>query len=371
MKGKVLMAVLGLLGIVALLGGIKALQIGAMVAQAGHMTAPPETVATAKVTRRAWQPELHAIGSLSPVQGVMVSAELSGVVRKIGFENGAAVRKGDLLVQLDTDLEEAQLRSAEAQAELAKLDLDRARQLRADRTIAQSELDTVESRHKQAVASVEALRATIAKKTITAPFSGRAGIRKVNLGQFVDAGKPIVSLQSTDPIYADFHLPQQRLAALRAGLTVNLKTDAFPDRAFEGTLSAINAEVDETTRNVHLQATIPNPDGALRPGMFVGVAVILPGKEDVLTIPATSVLYAPYGNSVFAIEDLPGGGKVVRQRFVRLGPTIGDFVAVSEGLKEGEEIVSTGAFKLRGGMPVSINNAIGPEPQVRPEPDDT
>ncbi|HPA20262.1 MAG TPA: efflux RND transporter periplasmic adaptor subunit [Verrucomicrobiae bacterium] len=371
MKGKVLISVLGLVGIVVLLGGIKALQIGAMVAQAERMVPPPESVATAKVTRRPWQAELHAIGSLNPVQGVMISAELSGVVRKIGFENGAVVRKGDLLVQLDTDLEEAQLRSAEAQAELSKLDLDRAKQLRADRTIAQSELDTVDSRHKQAVAQVEALRATIAKKTLTAPFSGRAGIRKVNLGQFVDAGKPIVSLQSTDPIYADFHLPQQRLADLRTGLAVNLRTDAFPDRAFDGTLSAINAEVDEATRNVHLQATIPNPDGALRPGMFVRVAVVLPNKENVLTIPATSVLYAPYGNSVFAIEDAPAGGKIVRQRFVRLGPTIGDFVAISEGLKEGEEIVSAGAFKLRGGMHVSVNNAIGPESRLQPEPDDT
>lgn len=371
MKRKILIAVAGVALIAVLLGGIKAMQIGAMIAQGEQMVPPPESVSTAKAERRAWQPELRAVGSLAPVQGVTISAELSGVVRKIGFENGATIRQGDLLVQLDTDLEEAQLRAAEAQSELARLDLERARQLRADRTIAQSELDTVESRFKQAIASVEALRATIAKKTLKAPFSGRTGIRQVNVGQFVDAGNPIVSLQSMDPIYADFFLPQQHLAKLATGLVVRVETDSCPGRSFPGALSAINAVVDEATRNVRLQATVPNPDGVLRPGMFARVAVVLHGKEDPLTVPATSVLYAPYGNSVFVLEDAGGGAKVVRQRFVRLGPTMGDYVAVSEGLKEGEEVVSAGAFKLRGGMPVSVNNTIVPEARLRPEPDDT
>lgn len=371
MKGKIIIAVLGLLVVVGFLGGSKALQIGAMIAQAEQMTPPPESVATSKVTLRPWQPEIHAVGSLSPVQGVTISAELSGIVREIGFENGATVNKGDLLVRLDTDLENAQLRSAEAQAELAKLDMERAKRLRADKTIAQAELDTADSRHKQMAAAVEALRATIAKKTIVAPFSGRAGIRKVNLGQFVEAGNGIVSLQSVDPIYADFHLPQQRLADLRPDLDVILQTDAFQGRTFAGRLSAINTEVDEATRNIRLQATIPNPDGLLRAGMFIRIAVLLPDKKDLLTIPATAVLYAPYGNSVYALEDAPGGGKVARQRFVRLGPTLGDFVAVSEGLKEGEEIVAAGAFKLRGGMAVTVNNSIGPDQSLRPTPDDT
>lgn len=371
MKGKILITVLLLGGIIAFLGGAKTLQFGAMMAQAEKVAPPPEAVATAVVAPREWQPELNAVGSLSPVQGVMIKAELSGVVREVGFENGATVKKGDLLVRLDTDLEEAQLQSAEAQAGLARLDFERAKRLKTDKTIAQAELDTVESRHKQADAAVAALRATISKKTITAPFSGRAGIRKVNVGQFVEVGNPIVPLQSVDPIYADFHLPQQRLADLRPDLAVNLQTDAFEGRTFSGKLSAINTEVDEATRNVHLQATIPNPDGLLRPGMFVRTAVLLPGKKDLLTIPATSVLYAPYGNSVYAIEAGPNGGKVVRQRFVRLGPSIGDFVAVVEGLKEGEEIVAAGAFKLRGGMAVSVNNTIAPPSSVHPKPDDT
>jgi membrane fusion protein, multidrug efflux system len=371
MKRKILIALAGLALIAGMLGGIKALQIGAMIAQGEQMVPPPESVSTAKVERRAWQPELRAVGSLSPVQGVMISAELSGVVRKIGFESGATVNRGDLLVQLDIELEEAQLRSAEAQTELARLELERARQLRADKAIAQSELDTADSRNKQAVASAEALRATIAKKPLTAPFSGRTGIRQVNVGQFVDAGKPVVSLQSMDPIYADFFLPQQRLSDLATGLKTRVDTDSCPGRSFEGTLSAINAVVDEATRNIRLQATMPNPDELLRPGMFARVTVILPGKEDLLTIPATSVLYAPYGNSVFVLENAEGGGKAVRQRFVRLGPAMGDYIAVSQGLKEGEEVVSAGAFKLRGGMPVSVSNTIAPEARLRPEPDDT
>ncbi len=370
-KRGIVWAIGGLVLAAGVLGGIKALQIGAMIAQGEQMVPPPESVSTAKVERRAWQPELKAVGSLSPVQGVMISAELSGVVRQIAFENGATVRAGDLLVQLDTELEEAQLRSAEAQAELALLELDRARKLRDDKTIARSEWDAVDSRHKQALASVEALRATIAKKTLRAPFAGRAGIRQVNVGQFVDAGNPIVTLQSMDPIYADFFMPQQRLAELATGLRVRVETDSCPGKEFGGTLSAINAEVEAATRNIRLQATVPNPDGVLRPGMFVRVAVLLAGKEDLLTIPATSVLYAPYGNSVFVLEQADGGGRVARQRFVRLGPSMGDYIAVSQGLKEGEEVVSAGAFKLRGGMPVTVNNAISPETHLRPRPDDT
>lgn len=371
MKRKVLVAVVGLVLVVGLLGGIKAWQIGAMIAQGEQMVPPPETVSTAKAERRTWQQELRAVGSLSPVQGAVISAELSGIVKEIGFENGVRVKRGDLLVHLDTDLEEAQLRSAEAQAELAQLELERGRKLRDDKTIARSEWDTVESRYKQAVASVEALRATIAKKTLKAPFSGRAGIRQVNVGQFVDAGDPIVSLQSMDPIYADFFLPQQRLAQLTTGLVVRVETDSCPDRAFDGALTAINAEVDEATRNIRLQATVPNPDEALRPGMFARVAVLLPGKQDLLTIPHTSILYAPYGITVFVVEQGEGGAKVVRQRFVRLGPTLGDFVAVTEGLEEGAEVVSAGAFKLRNGMPVAVNNEIAPAASLAPKPEDT
>lgn len=371
MKKQIVMAAVVLATAAVLLGGIKALQIGAMIARGEQMAPPAESVATAKVEPRMWTPELRAVGSLSPVQGVTVSAELSGVVRRIGFENGAPVGKGDLLVQLDVELEQAQLRSAEAQAELARLDMDRARQLRGQNAIAQSELDTVDSRHKQATAAVEALRATIAKKTLSAPFAGRAGIRQVNLGQFVDAGKPIVTLQSLDPIYADFFLPQQRLAELRTGLAVRIETDAFPGRNFDGKLHAINAEVEAATRNVWVQASLPNPEGALRPGMFVRVAVLLPRQERLLTIPGTAVLHAPYGDSVFVVETAENGAQVVRQRFVRLGPPMGDFVAVTQGVKENEEVVSAGAFKLRNNMPVTVNNAVGPESRLRPEPDDT
>ena len=337
---------------------------------------PPMTVTSAEVKQENWAPLLSAVGSISPVQGAMISSELVGVVAEVGFESGATVKKGDLLVRLDTSVEEAQLRSADADTELARADVERSRDLAARKVVSKAELDSAEAKFKQKSAITDNMRALIDKKTMRAPFDGIAGIRAVNVGQMVKAGDQIVPLQSLDPVYIDFALPQQRLAELSKGLEVQMHTDSFPGRTFQGALTAINSAVDTATRNVSVQATLPNPDHVLRPGMFAKVDVVLPRKEPVVVIPATAIAYAPYGDSVFVIEKKkdPKSGKesqVIRQQFIRTGETRGDFVTVTQGLKAGETVVSSGVFKLRNGMTVVINNELAPKPQLSPTPAQT
>ena len=365
----------GLIAVVVLLVGIKGLQI-VKITSSGGGGMPPTTVTSAEVKQENWAPLLSAVGSVSPVQGAMISSELPGTVAQVGFESGAVVKKGDLLVRLDTSPEEAQLHSADADTELARADAERARDLATRKVISRAELDAAESKFKQKSAMTDNMRAIIAKKTIHAPFDGIAGIRVVNVGQTVKEGDHVVPLQSLDPVYVDFALPQQRLADLSKGLEVDMRTDAFPGRVFHGTLTAINSAVDVATRNVSLQATLPNPDHVLRPGMFAKVDVVLPAKEQVLVIPATAIAYAPYGDSVFVIEKKKDEKtkremQVIRQQFIRTGETRGDFVTVTNGLKGGETIVGSGVFKLRNGMPVVINNELAPKPEISPTPAQT
>src|SRR5437867_2594582 len=302
---KLIIGAIGLVAVIAFvvtpLVFVKGLQI-AKLKSGGAAGMPPTTVTSVEVNQENWPPLLSAIASVSAVQGATISSELPGTVADVGFESGAVVKKGDLLVRFDTSAEEAQLRSADADTELAKADLERARDLAARKVISKAELDTAESKFKQKTAMTENMRAIIAKKTMQAPFDGIAGIRMVNVGQMVKAGDQIVPLQSLDPVYVDFALPQQRLADLSNGLEVNMHTDAFPGRVFHGTLTAINSAVDVATRNVTLQGTFPNADHMLKPGMFAKVDVVLPRKEPVLAIPATAIAYAPYGDSVFVIE---------------------------------------------------------------------
>lgn len=376
LKGPIFWVVLGLIGLLFLFGGIKVLQIFTMVSAGAKMVPPPTTVTSAVVKQTDWQPILSAIGSISPVQGATISAEIPGMVAEIGFESGKPVKKGDLLLKLDASSEIAQLRSAEADAELAKSDYDRARDL-ADRTvISKAELDAAESKYAQKKAMVDNMQAVIAKKEIHAPFDGFAGIRSVNPGQMVAAGDPLVSLQTLEHVFVDFSLPQNALGKISDDLPVRVTTDAVPGREFSGALSAINPAIDQATRNVKLQATLDNGDHALRAGMFAKVRLLLPEKNSVLYIPATSVAYAPYGDSVYVIEKkhdekTKQDELVLRQQFVRLGEARGDFVAVKEGLKAGQEVVGTGAFKLRNGMNVVIDNKLAPKAQFSPNPDDT
>ena len=354
------------------IGGIKFLQIYTMI-KGGQPPMPPTTVTSAPVRAEHWAPELTAVGSVAAVQGAMLAAELPGTVAEVKFDNGSRVKKGDVLVQLDVSSEEAQLRSAEADAELARVAEERARNLRKDNVISQSEFDTADATFKQKVAQVDNMRAIIAKKTIRAPFDGEAGIRQVNPGQMVPAGQQIVSLQALDPIFVNFALPQQRLSELKDGLVVRVTTDAVPGHQFKGKLTAINSQVDEVTRNIQVQATLENKERLLQPGMFVTATVILPQEQTTIVIPATAISYAPFGDSVFVIEKkhdekTKKDGLVLRQQFIRTGETRGDFVAVTKGLKPGEQVASTGVFKLRNGASVVIDNKMAPNPQLHPTP---
>ncbi|HLP78198.1 MAG TPA: efflux RND transporter periplasmic adaptor subunit, partial [Candidatus Paceibacterota bacterium] len=306
-------------------------------------------------------------------QGVNVTPEIAGTVVEIAFESGATVNKDDLLVRLDTSSEKAQLRALEAQANLAQINAERARQLRVDKTVSQSELDTAEATLAQAKANADAIRAAIEKKTIRAPFAGRLGIRKVNLGEYVDSGKSIVSLQALSPVYADFSLPQQNLAQLKPGMKVVVTTDTYTNKTFEGVLTAINPDLNQNTRSVLLQATLDNTNQLLRPGMFARIEVLLPIENTVLVIPATSILSNPFGDSVYIIEkgtNAPDNGLEVRQQFVRTGQARGDFITVETGLKPGTKIVASGLFKLRNGMAVVENNGIAPKANEAPRPPD-
>jgi membrane fusion protein (multidrug efflux system) len=380
MKKRILFAILGIILVITALGGIKTLQIRSMIASGKQFVPPPETVTTAAVSADSWETALTAVGTLNAVQGVIVSAELAGKVVRISFEPGTSVKKGDILLHQDTTSEEAQLPGAQSQVSLNRANQKRADQLFKDGIISQADHDSAVSNTAQAQAQADTIRATIAKKTIRAPFSGRLGIRQANLGQILREGDPIVTLQSLDPIYADFTLPQQLLSQVRLGLPVRVTSDALPGETIQGKITAISPQVDADTRNIKVEATVSNRSEKLRPGMFVNVAVGLPVRQKVLAIPATAVLYAPYSDSVFVVEDAKDnkdskdgkggkGGKQLRQQFVRLGEKRGDFVAVTGGVKEGDTIVSTGVFKLRNGQSVVIDNKLAPPFQQSPKPE--
>jgi membrane fusion protein (multidrug efflux system) len=372
-KKRIILALAGLVVLIVILGTIKALQIGAMIDQGKKFVPPPETVTSTTVKGESWETTLTAVGTLNAVQGVTVAAELPGKVVHIAFEAGSPVKKGDLLVRQDTSSEEAQLPGAIAQVNLTRLNLERSEELLAKGMIARVDRDNAVANAEQARAQADNIRATIAKKTVRAPFSGILGIRQVNLGQLLREGDPIVVLQSLDPIYVDFTLPQQEFSKVRQGLSVHITSDALPGETIEGRVTAISPQVDVDTRNIKVEATVNNQGQKLRPGMFVNVAVGLPARRTVLAIPATAVFYAPYGDSVFVIEEAKGGkdskgGKTLRQQFIRLGQKQGDFVAVTSGLKEGEVIVSTGVFKLRNSQSVVIDNKLAPDFQKAPSP---
>lgn len=373
MVKKVILSVIAVVLVLVALGGVKALQIGNLIAFGKSFSPPPETVSTATAKEEKWQETIPAIASISAVQGVKVTAEVAGTVAEIKFESGAVVAKGDLLVHLDTATEEAQLRALEAQVELSELNFKRMENLRRENTVSQAELDQAASDLKQKRATADATRATIEKKIIRAPFAGKLGIRQVNLGQYLDAGHIVVSLQSLKPVYADFSLPQQDLARLKPGLPVRVTTDTYTNEIFSGTITALNPDLDSATRSVRLQATLSNDRELLRPGMFARVEVLLPDEHPVLAIPATSVLSAPYSDSVYVVEPSTNGagGLIVRQQLIRTGRAKGDFVSVTVGLKPGERVVTSGIFKLRNLMPVVENNEIAPSSEKKPNPSDS
>ncbi|MGA2016746.1 MAG: efflux RND transporter periplasmic adaptor subunit [Opitutaceae bacterium] len=371
---KITLTVVGLVVVLVLIAGIKALQIVALVTAKSEP--PLESVSTAEAKLETWQETLTSVGSMTAVQGVTVAAELDGKIVQIAFESGSPVKAGDLLVKQDTSVEEAMLRSAEAGVDLARVNLERTRELLAKATVSQSQFDSDAATYKQAIAAADNIRATIAKKTIRAPFTGRLGIRLVNLGQSLKAGDAIVSLQALNPIYVDFYLPQQQLRQIATGLTVQLDGDALPGRPMEGKITAISPDVDASTRNVRVQATVDNAGERLHPGMFVDVAIELPVANKVVTIPATAILYAPFGDTVYVVDRKPAGKggaiqNVVRQQIVRLGTHRGDFVAVASGINAGDTIVTSGVFRLRPGSAVNVNNSDAPKAELAPKPSDS
>jgi membrane fusion protein (multidrug efflux system) len=387
-KGKVWIAtIIGLVVVVVVLVGVKVGQIRAMIQAGQSFVPPPESVTSVNVAASTWQSRRAAIGSLVAVHDVMLGAELPGLIREVAFDSGKTVKRGAVLVRLDTTNEEAQLAAAVADAELAKTTLERARALRKGGANTPVDLEVAEARAKQTQATVANIQATITKKTIRAPFDGRVAMKQVERGQVVSPGTPIATLQSVDPIFAEFALPQQALADLKTGQTATMRVDSFPGKTWQGTISAVNSEIDSATRNIRVRATFPNKDGTLRPGLFVNVDVSAADQRQVLLIPATAVIYAPYGDSVFVLEPKAGDAKapdpkidqkkagdppalVAQPRFVRLGERRGDLVAVVSGLAQGETVVSNGAFKLRKGMTVMVNNALAPPVELDPKPTD-
>jgi membrane fusion protein (multidrug efflux system) len=359
---------------VGVLGVFKVLQIQAMIAQASAFQPPPEAVTTIKARPERWPATISAIGTVRAVRGVTVSADLPGVVESILFESGRSVREGDILVRLDTRQERAQLAAAEAQRDLARINLDRTRGLVEQGILAPAELDRVTAEHRQAEARVGEIRATIERKQIRAPFAGVLGIRQVNLGQYLEGGAPIVPLQSLDPVHVDFSVPQQQVGAMKLGGEVGVTAEGLGAPA-SGRITAIDSVVDEATRNVEVEATLDNPGRRLRPGMFVQAQVRTGATASILALPASAISYAPYGDSVFVVSDMkrPDGTayRGVRQQFVKLGAARGDQVAVVSGLAPGDEVVTSGAFKLRNGAAVLVDNSVQPANSAAPKPEDS
>lgn len=373
MKKTIFLTLIGLIILIAAIGGIKALQIGKMIKAGSQYVQPPEPVNTAKVKSVSWEIAIPSIGSLTAVQGVTVATELPGKVVEITFTPGSGIKQGELLLRQDTSSEEAQLPGAQAAVTLASLNLSRTKSLIAQEMISQSQLDTAQANFQQAQAALENLRSQVAKKTIRAPFSGRLGIRLVNLGQSLREGDAIVSLQTLNPIFVDFQLPQQNMGQLKQGMPVRVSADGLPGRQLTGKITAINPHVNSATRSIGVQATLQNEENFLRPGMFVNIEVVLPKTKTVLSIPTTAVVYAPYGDSVFIVEEKQSkDGKKqleLRQQFTRLGEKRGDFVSVLSGLSEGESVVSTGVFKLRNNQTVVVDNSLAPEFKQNPQPE--
>lgn len=366
---RVLVSIFILLLTLGGLGGIKAGQIGAMIAAAQNAPPPSASVSVAPAERQNWRPRVRAVGSVVAARGVTVSTEVAGIVKHLGFESGEKVRRGEMLVQLDASIEAAQLEAAKASLELAEVSLNRAKGLSKRNINAPAELDSAEATAKEARAQVANIEAQIAKKTIRAPFAGRLGIRKIDLGQILQPGTPIVGLQQLDDVYVDFFLPQAELGLVEVGQEVELNIEGWEVQP-RGAVSTIEPSLDPASRNVQVRAKLPNEDERLRPGMFADVAVLLQAEREVIVVPATAVLYAPYGSSIYVVQDAEdGSGKVAKQVFVELGERRGDFVAVTSGLEAGATVVSSGAFKLRDGMAVRIEKA-SLEYSLEPKPED-
>jgi membrane fusion protein, multidrug efflux system len=361
--------------IVTALGFVKFKQIQTAIAQGAAFQPPPEAVTTIVARDEKWPSTLTAIGTMAAVQGVSVSADLPGTVVAIGFASGQAVREGDVLARLDTRQEQAQLAAAQSQHELARLNFDRMQGLLNERVISRAEFDRATADQRQTDARVGEIRAAIDRKTIRAPFAGILGLRQVNLGQYLSGGDALVTLQALNPIYVNFGVPQQSSGQMQVGRAVRIIADELSGTEFTGRITALDSVVDPATRNVQVQATLANPRGTLRPGMFVQTEIVLGAATPVVALPASAISYAPYGDSVFVVTDLKTDKgqtyRGVRQQFVKLGSARGDQVAIVSGVKAGDEVVTSGVFKLRNGAAVQINNSVRPANSLTPKPENS
>ncbi len=351
--------------------------VGQMIAKAmSAQQAPPVTVSTTTAQMTAWQPELKAVGTVRAARGVDVTTEIAGLVRTVYFQSGDNVQAGQVLVQLNADADKALLHSLQAEAELARTTFERDKQQFAVKAISQATLDVAQADLKSKLAQVAQQAADVEKKTIRAPFSGRIGISTIDPGRYLNPGEQIVTLQSFDSVYVDFLLPQQDAAQIALGQAVSVVTNTHPDRTFEGTITAIDPKVDPQTRNIQVEATLPNPKHDLLPGMFAAVQVQAGQVQHFITLPQTAVTYNPYGETVFVVEKKPSGPQgapeqlIAKQTFVTPGATRGDQVAIADGLKEGDTVVTSGQLKLKSGSPVTVNNDIQPSNEAAPQPTD-
>lgn len=349
-----------------ILAAVKTVQILAGIAEGKKHGPPPEAVTTVVATGERWRDTFTTVGSFAAVKGATLSTQESGNVVRIGFESGARVAEGQMLIELDRSVEEANLQGASARSDVALQNLARAQTLRTQSAVSAANYEDAQARAKQSDAEVRSIKGIIERKTIVAPFSGRAGIRAVNVGQYVTAGTPLVPLYSVDPIHFNFSVPQQIAPALRDSTErVSITVDAFPGRVFEGRVTAVNPNINEVTRSVDVQATVTNATEDLLPGMFGEVRIELGAARDVIALPVTSVQYAPYGNSVYVVERDEAAGaeqkaaptpQKIRQQIVQLGDRRGDFIAVLKGVQPGDEVVTLGTFKLRPGALVIVRN---------------
>jgi membrane fusion protein, multidrug efflux system len=361
--------------LVGALGFVKFKQIQTAIAQGAAYQPPPEAVTTIIAEQAQWPSTINAIGTMAAVRGVTVSADLPGIVEQVLFESGDAVREGQTLAILDTRQEQAQMAAAEAQRVLARLNFNRMQELLDQRVISKAEYDSATAQSRETEARVGEIRAAIERKTIRAPFSGILGIRQVNKGQYLAGGDPLVTLQSLNPIYVNVGVPQQAIGQIRVGRSVRITAESVGNVAFDGRVTAIDSVVDATTRNIQVQATLANPDSKLRPGMFVQTEMVLGANQSVIALPASAISYAPYGDSVFIVSDLKDDKghtyRGVRQQIVRLGPARGDQIAVVSGISPGDEIVTSGLFKLRNGAAVQVNNKVKPGNNSAPKPENS
>jgi membrane fusion protein (multidrug efflux system) len=370
--------ILMLVVLAALLGGLgfaKFRQVETAIAQGASYQPPPTAVTTVVAQKETWPSTLSVIGTAAAVEGVTLSADLPGTIDKIHFESGQWVHEGDILIELDTRQERAQLANLEAQRDLARINYGRANELAKAGVISRSEFDNATTQQKATEAQVGDIRAAIARKTIHAPFSGLLGIRQVSLGQYLAAGQAIVSLQSLSPIYVNFGVPQQDTPKVIPGHVLRVTNSDLPGMGFTGRITALDSVISEQTRNIQVQATVTNKENKLRPGMFVQVELPMGQPRQVVPLPASAINYAPYGDSVFVVSEMkdPKGNtyRGVRQQVVKVEGSRGDQVAIISGINPGDEVVSSGVFRLRNGAPVQVNNTVKPSNSASPKPEDS